>query len=98
MFLTKRRKIVSQKVNRKIFPVRSGYLVLTKENLFWIALFLFCCSLIGWLLFGDVFSLKRVECQRDGISCDEQIVAELNKNLGSSLLRLSPNRLENKLL
>ncbi len=72
-------------------------MILTRFQIGWIGIFSISVLLLSWVVFGDIFSIKKVTCTRDDSNCDEQIIAEMERLLGFSLLRFSPVSLESKL-
>lgn len=78
-------------------PGPSKYLLLTGKNLFLFLLFFLGIAFV-WLLFrGGLFSIREINCERDGKLCSDQILAELERLKGQSLLTFKPQSLKLKL-
>jgi cell division septal protein FtsQ len=75
----------------------SKYLVFTTKRAGWILISLLTIALVWWLFFAGYFTIQSISCKKDSAECGEQIMAELNKFLGSSLLTFRSEKLVEKL-
>lgn len=75
----------------------SRYWVLTKRSLLPLLILVLGIILIYWIVFGKALSIQSVNCQQDDSFCDEQILAELGRFKGNSILSFEPDPLIDKL-
>ena len=88
---------VRRRIRNNSFPIKSKFLLLTKRRLFILLLFGLGGYVIWWLVFSDYFSISDVSCTLDSGQCNEQILAEIDKNKGKSSLRFNTHELEDKI-
>jgi cell division septal protein FtsQ len=71
--------------------------VVTKKRLFWLVVWSIAVVFLGNLLFGRTFRIREIECRRDGEQCRDQIMAEIKKIEGRSLLTFKAADIVSKL-
>lgn len=73
-------------------------MVFTGRHILRIAAGFSAVGALAWVFFGGFFSVQSVECRSEAEACPEEVMAELMRLKGNSLLTLNQRHTEEKLL